>query len=50
MSHDTSPRTGLQLDSKHLVPNFALRSAIDDLRARRDRSCRTDDAEGVEES
>ncbi|KAK7254423.1 amino acid transmembrane transporter [Aureococcus anophagefferens] len=28
----TSPKTGLALDSKHLVPNFAIRSAIDELR------------------
>ncbi|EGB10077.1 hypothetical protein AURANDRAFT_9460, partial [Aureococcus anophagefferens] len=28
ISHDTSPKTGLILDSKHLVPNFAIRSAI----------------------
>ena len=27
ISHDTSPKTGLILDSKHLVPNFATASA-----------------------
>ncbi|KAH8063200.1 U-box domain-containing protein [Aureococcus anophagefferens] len=36
ISHDTSPKTGLILDSKHLVPNFAIRSAIDELKARND--------------
>lgn len=28
--HDSSPKTGLILDSKLLLPNFALKSAIDD--------------------
>jgi ankyrin repeat protein len=28
--HDTSPLTGAKLPSKHLIPNFALRSAIDE--------------------
>ena len=32
---DTSPKTGCVLESKVLIPNFALRSAIDDLRRRR---------------
>ena len=28
--HDTSPLTGCKLPTKHLIPNFALRSAIDE--------------------
>ncbi|KAJ8603096.1 hypothetical protein CTAYLR_006682 [Chrysophaeum taylorii] len=32
VAHDTSPKTGLPLDSKHLVPNYAIRSAIDEHR------------------
>ena len=35
MTKDTSPKTGCVLESKALIPNFALRSAIDDLRNRR---------------
>ena len=34
-TRDTSPKTGCVLESKALIPNFALRSAIDDLRNRR---------------
>ena len=30
LDHDTSPLTGAKLPSKHLIPNFALRSAIDE--------------------
>jgi len=32
--HETSPKTGLALDHKHLTPNFAIRSAIDEHRSR----------------
>ena len=35
MTKDTSPKTGCVLETKALIPNFALRSAIDDLRNRR---------------
>ena len=34
-AHDTSPKTGLRLEHKHLVPNFAIRSAIDEYRQSR---------------
>lgn len=29
-AHDTSPKTGLPLKSKYLVPNYAIKSAIDE--------------------
>ena len=31
--HDTSPLTGAKLPSKHLIPNFALKSAINELKS-----------------
>jgi hypothetical protein len=34
-AHETSPKTGLRLEHKHLVPNFAIRSAIDELKQSR---------------
>ena len=30
-NHDTSPKTGLDLDSFALIPNFALRAAIQEV-------------------
>ena len=33
-THDTSPKTGLELEHTGLVPNHAIRAAIDDARAR----------------
>ena len=30
-NHNTSPKTGIELESKQLVPNYSLRSLIQDL-------------------
>ena len=30
-NHNTSPKTGIELESKQLVPNYSLRSLIRDL-------------------
>lgn len=49
LSHATSPKTGLPLDSKRLVPNFALRSAIDDYRAKSRQEVAEEEAEEAAE-
>ena len=33
-NHNTSPKTGIELDSKQLVPNYSLRSLIQDFHER----------------
>ena len=33
-THNTSPQTGIELESKQLVPNYSLRSLIQDFHER----------------
>ena len=33
-NHNTSPKTGVELESKQLVPNYSLRSLIQDFHER----------------